>query len=225
LPCLVVGVLMLFKNRSGFWWIVPAWLLIGIIPAATARETPHALRIAIALPTFQIIVAYGFIQFLLIFKNHKLNTKLIKTTAALLLMFLFFNFFYFYRNYLTHYPYEFSGEWQYGYKDSINYVKSLQNNYDNIYITNELGRPYIYYLFYLEVDSKTFRENSTVRRDVFGFVTVDGFGKYRFLNSAMDIEEGKKNLFINTPKNVPPGANVLKNFHLLNKNVSLVAYE
>ncbi|MBI2613528.1 MAG: glycosyltransferase family 39 protein [Candidatus Levybacteria bacterium] len=221
LPFFVAGILLLIKKREAFWWVIPSWLLLAILPAATARETPHALRIETTLPTFQIIVAYGFSQFLLKIRSVR-RFKLIVIFLGIL---LFANFFYFFRNYNVHYPREFSGEWQYGYKDSINYVKSVQNNYDSIYITNELGRPYVYYAFYLKTDPKNFRENSIVRRDVFGFVTVDGFDKYKFLDNVTEIEENKKNLFINTPKNVPPGANILKNFYFLNKNVSLVAYE
>lgn len=221
IPFFVMGILMLIKKKEGFWWLIPAWLLIAVLPAATARETPHALRIETTLPTFQILVAYGFSQFLLKIKNIK-NFKLIIIFLSILLL---ANFFYFFRNYMVHYPHEFSGEWQYGYKDSIEYVKSVGDNYDKIYITNELGRPYIYYLFYTKTDPRIFREKSFVRRDVFGFVTVDGFDKYRFLNSMTKIDEDEKNLFINTSKNVPPGANELKIFYLKNNSPSLVAYE
>ncbi len=45
------------------------WLLVGIIPAATARETPHALRIETTLPMFQIIIAYGFINSMIFLKE------------------------------------------------------------------------------------------------------------------------------------------------------------
>jgi len=222
LPFLVIGSLILFKKRTGFWWIIPAWILIGILPAATARETPHALRIETTLPTFQILVAYGFSQFLLYIRSH---SKLFKPVIIFLSFLLFANFFYFFRNYNVHYPYLFSGEWQYGYKDAIGYVKSVESNYDKIYITSDLGRPYIYYLFYTKTDPRTFRENSIVRRDVFGFVTVDGFGKYRFLNSSTEIEKAGKKLFIKTPKSIPTDANVKKTFYLLNNEAALVAYE
>ena len=221
LPFFVAGIFLLIKKKEGFWWIIPTWLILAILPAATARETPHALRIETTLPTFQILTAYGFSQLLLIMKKN----KRFKTIVIFLGILLFANFFYFFRNYTVHYPREFSGEWQYGYKDSIEYARSVQNNYDNIYVTSDLGRPYVYYAFYLKTDPRIFRENSIVKRDVFGFVTVDGFDKYRFPNNAMEIEKNKRNLFIKTPKSVPPGAHILKNFYLLNKNISLVAYE
>lgn len=224
LPFFIAGILFLIKRKEGHWWIIPVWLVMAIIPAATARETPHALRIEVALPTFQILVAYGFSQFLFYVKNHK---KLFKTAVFILGLLLFSNFFYFFRNYNTHYSYIFSGEWQYGYKDSIGYVKSVEENFDNIYITSDMGRPYIYYLFYTKTDPRIFRENSIVERDAFGFVTVDRFGKYHFLNGAVKVNNSKgiKNLFIQTPENVPEKVNRLKTFNILNGNTVLVAYE
>lgn len=221
LPFFIAGIFLIFRKKEGAWWLVPVWLVVGIVPAATARETPHALRIETTLPTFQILIAYGFSQFLLAIRKMK-QFKMLAVFSGIL---LFANFFYFFRDYRVHYPHEFSGEWQYGYKDSIEYVKSVQDKFNNIYVTSELGRPYIYYLFYTKTDPRSFRENSIARRDVFGFVTVDRFDKYRFLSSNTKIEKNKRNLFINTPKNVPPGANELKKFYLLNNNISLVAYE
>ena len=223
LPFIVTGVFLLFRKREGKWWILPVWLLIGIIPAATARETPHALRIETTLPTFQILVAYGFSQFLFYIKKY---ARLFKTIVIIMGLLLFANFFYFFRNYIVHYPYEFSGEWQYGYKDSIGYVKSVEESFDNIYITSDMGRPYIHYLFHTKTDPRIFREDSVIRRDAFGFVTVDKFGKYNFLNNTTKIDRGdNKNLFIQTSQNVPSEASILKKFYLLNNNISLVAYE
>ena len=168
-------------------------------------------------------MAYGFVQFLLYIKKY---TKYFKATIIFVGLLLFINFFYFFRNYNIHYPYTFSGEWQYGYRNSIEYVRSVEKNFDNIYITSDMGRPYIYYLFYTKTDPKTFRKNSIVRRDAFGFVTVDRFGKYNFLNSETKIsKQNNKNLFIQTSQNVPSEANILRKFYLLNGSISLVAYE
>jgi 4-amino-4-deoxy-L-arabinose transferase-like glycosyltransferase len=224
LPFFAIGALMLFRKKSGFWWIIPTWLLIGIIPAATARETPHALRIETTLPTFQILTAYGFVQFMFYIRKY---AKFFKTLIIFFGILLFINVFYFLRNYFVNYPFEFSGEWQYGYKNSIRYVKSVEERYDNIYITNAMGRPYIYYLFYTKTSPDLFRKDSVVKRDAFGFVNVDRFGKYNFLNGDTEINRGRsvKNLFIDTPNNVPPKVNVLKEFYLLNNNIALVAYE
>src|SRR3989344_4265464 len=139
IPFFVAGVLLIFRRKEGYWWVVPLWLVIGIIPAAFARETPHALRIETTLPTFQIITVYGFVQLIGGIKRYK------NLIICLLLFLLLINLTYFYHDYLSHYRYDYSGEWQYGYKESLDYVKSVEGNYDYIQMTNALGRPYIYY--------------------------------------------------------------------------------
>lgn len=221
IPFFVFGILMLFRKKNGNWWLVPLWLLIGIIPAAFARETPHALRIENSLPMFQILVAYGFIEMLNMVKSKKRG---IITVVLLLLLSL--NFFYFYHDYFSNYKYDYSGEWQYGYKQSITYVKSVENNYDYIQVSDALGRPYIYYLFYNKTDPQVYRKTANITRDVFGFVSVNSFGKYVFpKNFNYDLtSNGKKVLYINTPENLPIKAKVLKEFYWLNGTKKLVAY-
>lgn len=224
----VGGILLLIRKKEGNWWLIPLWLIIGIIPAATARETPHALRIETALPTFQIITAYGIVLFIRKISNikHKiLNIQIKYLIFSLTFLFLIFNFLYFYRNYFNHYPYEYSGEWQYGYKESIEYVKSIEKNYDYVQITNALGRPYIYYLFYAKTNPEFFRQTARVERDSFGFVTVKGFGKYVFpKNYDYSLSKNNKVLYINTPYNLPKNIKIQKTFYLLNGEPVLVAY-
>lgn len=215
----VGGGFLLLKRKEGNWWLLPLWLLLGIIPAATARETPHALRIETTLPTFQIIVAYGFVQMTEYFKKYK------KIIICILFFLLFLNFAYFYHDYFYHYPSDYSGEWQYGYKQSIDYVKSIEMNYDYVQITSALGRPYIYYLFYTKTDPNYFRKTSVIKRDAFGFVTVESFGKYIFPeNYDYSLSSSKRVLYINTPYNLPKNIKILKTFNLLNGQPTLVAY-
>lgn len=223
LPFFVIGILFLFRRKKCVWWLIPLWLALAIIPAATARETPHALRIETSLPTFQILIALGIVELLIWLRS----SKYFKLVTVALSLSLFVNVIYFLHGYYAHYAREFSREWQYGYKDSIAYVQSVQDKLDNIYITNAMGRPYIYYLFYTKTDPKIFRKDSDVRRDNFGFVTVDRFGKYNFLNGATKINRGRgaKNLFIEASGSVPPKVNRLKEFNILSGKTTLVAYD
>ncbi len=224
------GAFLLFKRKEGYWWVIPIWLLVGIIPAATAEQTPHALRIEASLPTFQIITAYGFVMFLEWVKNKSLNLKKHNLKLGMLLplavlAILFVNFLYFYHDYFYQYPYEYSGEWQYGYKQSIQYVMSVQNQYDYIQMTHALGRPYIYYLFYTKTEPSVYRKEAIIHRDTFGFVTILGFGKYLFPeNYTYNLSKTKKVLYINTPYNLPKNIHILKTFYLLNGQPVLVAY-
>lgn len=216
LPFFVAGFFLIFRKKEGKWYLLPIWLILGIIPAATARETPHALRIETTIPIFQMLSAYGFVLFLNKFSKNRY-------LVGFSLFFLIINVTYFLHGYIAHYPKEFSGEWQYGYKESINYVQRVKANYNQLNITEELGRPYIYYLFYTKYDPKKFRRTAIVSRDPFGFVDVEGFDKYKF---AKDVNIIKSNnaLYINTPGNIPKSAQIKETFFLLNSNPSLVAY-
>jgi hypothetical protein len=179
---------------------------------------------------FQIISAYGFVVFWEWAKKQNLKLKTYNLKLNYLLPFLFVvlllgNFVYFAHDYFGNYAHEFSGDWQYGYKQSVTYVKAVEKNYDSIEITNSLGRPYIYYLFYTKTNPNLFRQTANVSRDTFGFVTVNSFGKYHFLSEFnYKLSKTEKVLYINIPKDVPNGAKILKKFDLLNGDGQLVAY-
>lgn len=217
-PFLIIGVLFLFKKKEGVWWLLPVWLFIGIIPAATARETPHALRIETTIPTFQLLVAYGILNLV------KLLPKYKYLYLGSLFIIIIFNFSYYIYGYYVHYPYLYSREWQYGYKDSIAYIEKVKSQYDEIRITTDLGRPYIYYLFYTKTNPTDFRKTAKIKRDVFGFVTVEAFDKYNFVKDLNQNFDKKKTLFIGTSNQTPENAKILKRFNLLDGTPMLNAY-
>lgn len=221
LPFLITGILLLFRKKEGYWWVIPLWFLFGILPAATARETPHALRIETTFPTFQIITAYG----LVVLFNKISNIKYRNIIFSLFFLFFIFNFLYYFHGYYAHYPRQFSGEWQYGYKEAIAYLRSVENLYDKIYFTEALGRPYAYILFYTGYSPELFRKEAVVEREVYGFVHVRSFGKYHFIKNLNRMEkQGTKTLYFDGPEQVPKGASILRTFSLLNGNPTLVAY-
>ncbi len=216
----VLGILLVFRKREGYWWLVPLWLLVGIIPAATARETPHALRIESSLPMFQILVAYGFVYFYEWLKNKKFY----KPAIILVVFLLLGNFIYFYHDLLYNYSYRYSQDWQFGYKEAFVYVKTIDKNYDSVRVTNALGRPYIYYLVYQKINPKYYRNNAIVTRDSFGFVSVEKVGKYYFPKVLEPVPSDKNALYIGIPGEVPESAKIIKKFYDLNGNLSLMAY-
>jgi len=222
LPFLIFGTLLLFRAKMGCWWLAPFWLLAGIIPAATARETPHALRIEATLPTWQILTALGLAGFWQWLRGKRAIVRNFLHFTFYIL--LFACFIYFQHGYWRHYPDEYSGEWQYGYKQSIDFVRKTQNKYDEIWFTDKLGRPYIYFLFYLRENPRDFWREAKIKRDVYGFVKVESFGKYHFFRGT-DYPLKTGVLYIDKAGDVPNGARVLKTFYLLNGREVLKAFE
>lgn len=223
-PFFIFGFFYLFRKKEGNYMIIPLWLIIGLIPAATARETPHALRIEAAIPTFQIISAYGLYYAVSLFSHTFKGYNLRKVFIYLIMIFAFFNFIYFYHNLFVSYPQEYAREWQYGYKESIAYIKDEAKNYDKVYIADDLGRPYIYTLFYLKYDPVQFRKEAKVTREALGFVHVKSFGKYNFFEKGENPMSSGRILYLSTPQDVPSSAQKLKTFYLPDGSEVLVAY-
>jgi 4-amino-4-deoxy-L-arabinose transferase-like glycosyltransferase len=64
IPFLLIGIFFLFRYFRKEAVLLSFWLLTAIIPAATARETPHALRILNSLPVWYICIGFGLVMFL-----------------------------------------------------------------------------------------------------------------------------------------------------------------
>ncbi len=219
-PFVVYGWFMLFANIPSVAIVLLWWLIASIAPAAVARETPHALRIENGLPVWIIVTAYGMVVSL---KNLTVPKKRV-TLLALYLMLLFANFSYFWHTYSIHYPKEFSGEWQYGYREAIRFAETVKGSYDAIVLTESIGRPYMYTLFYGRYDLPYFLHTKDASFDAAGFYNVYGFGKYRFVKEPGKIYPGRV-LYILSPGNVPAGTRVVKTVSLLNGNPMLVLFE
>jgi hypothetical protein len=157
---------------------------------------------------FQIIVAYGIVQFYFMLKKHrKIYANILASVVILFLI-------YFIHIYFVQYPWRHSGDWQYGYKESIYYVKSVEQDYERVVVTNSLGRPYIYYLFYLKTHPEVFQKSAKIERDPFGFVAVEKYSNYFFPKAIEIYKYPKKTLFItSSEEKLPPGATHLKTFN------------
>lgn len=214
LPFLVLGLIWLFRDHPRIAWLLVGWLIVSIAPAATARETPHALRIENALPVFLIAISYGI--------SNIIRYKRVMISACILVLYAF-NFSFFWHHYTNHYAAEFSGEWQYGYKQAIAKVGPLKNNYKTVVLSENIGRAYMYVLFYEKVDPTLVRQNIEGAFDAAGFYNVTVLGLYQFVRSVEIFE--KNTLYILSPREVPPGARVLDTVRLLNGSPVLVIFD
>lgn len=184
LPFLLIGLyIFAYRWRKETTFIL-VWMLLAPIPASLAREVPHALRSLNILPTFQIIESVGLIYVLYWIKSKKFKKAKIISTSFITLtsILLSLNMFYYLHNYYVHYPKSSESEWQYGYKQMVQKLKQLQDQYDRIVITDGRGRPYINVLFYLNYPPSQFQaqRQATTDQTGFGFITVNQFSKYEF---------------------------------------------
>ncbi len=220
-PLFVIGVVavMLVDWKIGI--LLLYWIIASIIPAATARETPHALRILNSLPTWQLFIAFGILTILARLRKNKL---LLRAGIGLLFILYGLSMTYYLHNYYRHYPIEFSGEWQYGYKEAIGAAQPLINRYDQVVMTESIGRPYMYTLFHTKTDPNEFFRTKSDSFDAAGFYHVYGFGKYRFGGTLPDVLS-PKTLYIWDAGAVPMGMHIIKTITLMNGQPVLVLFD
>ncbi len=212
-PLLILGIFWLFSRQRQVAWLLVWWIVAAIIPAAVARETPHALRIENSLPAWMIFIAYGIAT--------KVKSNLVLIAYCLLSI---TSVSYFWHNYFNHYATEYSGEWQYGYREAIRFIQPIKANYQSVVMTEFIGRPYMYVLFYEKYDPTAARHDVIGSFDAAGFYNVIGLGKYRFVREGIgELEKGT--LYILHPNQVPAGAHILKIIPLFNGLPALVVFD
>ena len=200
IPLLLLGTFFLVKMKTPASYLLFFWIFVAIMPAATARETPHALRTMNLLPVPQILTAVGVVSLFQIIKRKKLYTTLL-VTCYLLLVTSYLH------TYHVHYPKKWAASWQFGYKQAVEIVSSLQDDYDRVFFTRKYGRPYIFLLFHQKYPPLRYWESKDSERDWYGFQTVKGFDKYRFGDIPLnEFAEGEKWLLVTGPDGMPKEA-------------------
>ncbi|MCL4390444.1 MAG: glycosyltransferase family 39 protein [Patescibacteria group bacterium] len=203
LPFLLAGLYLLVRRPNKSTAVILAWALLAPIPAAMARETPHALRTLNLLPIPQIITAIG-----VAWSIKKFPKFLIPLTLLISLSVLFYL-----HSYYIDYPKKYDLAWQYGYKQLVSYVAAHENNYDHISVTETYGRPYIYFLFYEQYPLEKYLQTVSTDRDWYGFWYVHGFDKLVFGDTAPG--QGST-LFVRGPDEAPAGAKLVDTIDDLN---------
>lgn len=196
LPFLIIGLYAIFRRKKELFITLILWIIAAIIPSATARETPHALRTASLLPVYQIAVGYGMYIIWRRILRLRLGQRRVIVVLAFFIMIA--SWYYYLHYYFIHYGADWANEWQDGYKEMIETVSKIQNNYDYIVVTSQEGRPYIYFLLYEQINPRTYLAERRARRDWWGLWTVDGFGKYYFDEKQRFKLKGKI-LFVASP--------------------------
>jgi len=118
---------------------------------------------------------------------------------------LFVSLGYFQIIYWRYYPKEWASEWLTGYKPLTQYLKQHDINASAIYVTPDLGRPYVYFLFYQNYPPDQYildaKQGGRIG-DAFGFFDVRSFGKYKFYIPDLDTVTG--NDLVVTRTDSPP---------------------
>ncbi len=187
---LLAGSFWLIKQNSSLSKFIWFWLFISPLPAVITRDSIQGVRSLNMVLPLMFIIGCGFYQIYLWLKNQK---KIIYIFCSLLLIvFYLFSVVYYFEQYFYHYPIQSSKDWGYGYKQVVQKVYPLRNNYQKIIFTNAYGQPYIYWLFYGQYLPSRYQAQAELTENPFGDVgKVEKLDNIEFRTIAFD---GDKNL-------------------------------
>lgn len=169
---LIFGIIYFFTNKDigkKTKIFTVFWLLFAPVPSAlTVDGGDHATRTILLLPPLILLVAYGWLSFVDIFKA---KYKLI-ILSGIALLYAVSMFFYFHEYYVV-YPVASANLWHYGWTPAIKEIKSIDANYNKVFISMSKEPAWIFFAANYEYPPSQWQKNFPIGNDV----TVDGFGK------------------------------------------------
>ena len=188
------------NSQSKFIWF---WLLLAPLPAALTRDSIQATRSLNMVLPLMILVGCGFYQiFIWLIKRQK---SLAILSFLALAVFYLFSVSYSLEQYFYHYPLQSSKDWQYGYKQVVQKIYPLKDNYERIVFTTEYGQPYIYWLFYGKYPPVDYQPKASLTENITGDVgKIEKLDNIEFRSISFDGDKNlTKSLLIGTEQEIP----------------------
>lgn len=200
---LISGLAYLIREKipgKNFFWY---WLLVTPLPAALSRDAIQAVRSLNMVLPLTIIVASGMYQVYLWIKQRKFIIHY--SLFIILLLIYIWCFIYYLDQYYLHYPVHSSQYWQYGYREVVNFIYPIKDNYSKIIFTQKWGQPYIYWLFYSQYNPEDYQKQAKLTESPYGDVgQVEKIDNIQFRNIYWPSDRSlTKTLFIGNQYELP----------------------
>jgi len=194
------------------------WFLIGLAPAVVTVGDFPVLRSMTILPLPQIFIILGLSKTFDFIKNK--NFK--KIFIILFLGILSIQSFKYLKNYFTDYATNYSSSWQYGYKQTVEFIKENYSGYNQIIFTKKYGEAHEFVLFYWPWNPKSYQNDPNLNWDFHDdWYWVNAFDKFKFIND-WEIKQqtqniNQKTLLITSPGNYNENSTLIKTVYFLNQ--------
>lgn len=197
LPLLVIGLISLIKSGSRVGSFLIMWILIVPIGSAlTFDDMPNLQRTLLVFPALSIISASGFIEFVNITKQFKIQSISLFIISCIMFAYILF----YTHQYYIHQPEYRPWYRQDGYKELVQNINLLLSQYNKAIITNHESAPAIFFLFYSKYNPHTFQQES--KNSSINDIDRVNFGKYEFSEEecpATIIKKGVEEIFTAKP--------------------------
>jgi 4-amino-4-deoxy-L-arabinose transferase-like glycosyltransferase len=173
-PLIFMGILILYRKNRKAWLLLISWLLLAPLPTALVGKA-YGLRSLAMMPVLQIFAAVSLSELYLWSKQNKTRLMVLVLGSLLYLGSV--------SNWLIRYIYQYPIYGRYWYdsavKESIDYAKSREDQYDNIIISNAYGKTDIYFAYYEQISPEVYKSSQDNPLQVDG-VPATKIGKYYF---------------------------------------------
>jgi 4-amino-4-deoxy-L-arabinose transferase-like glycosyltransferase len=156
---ILAGLAYLFKTKNKLAFFTLLWVVLAPLPAVLSRDSVHGVRAFNMVVPLTTISGVGFVY--LVKNINVINMKLLKNALLGLLLFIFSaSFIYYLDSYFVHLPKHDSKFWSYGYKQIVETVTPIQDQYKKVKVQQSFAQPYIYFLFYQKYPPQKYQQQA-----------------------------------------------------------------
>jgi 4-amino-4-deoxy-L-arabinose transferase-like glycosyltransferase len=209
LPFFVMGFLNLFKFSRRQWLFLFIWLLVTPLADSISGGGHYARSFMFVIPII-IFIGWGYLAFI-----YWTQSAVKKFHIPILTILFIFNLFFislFFIQYFTFLPERQSKYSHYEYKPLFESLKKIEDQYDNIYVSNKVrdSRQYIFYLYYNKISATDFFKSTIIKEEEpNGWVAVKQINKYHFISEINQITKyPDKSLLVVAPQELDRSGNL-----------------
>lgn len=213
LPFFYWGLIILVKRRL---WLPIIWLFLAPIPAAVTADRFAVIRSTAMLPVVFIVSSLGL-------------ARLKRPLIIGVLIAVFIGLESFLWSYFASYPRWYSQSWQYGYKQTVQFIKDKYSQYDQVIFTKKYGEPHEFVAFFWAWDPSDFQKSISWDYHA-NWYWVNSLDKFTFVNdwempqTVASLPPDKKYLIVSSPDN-PTAGNQLTTINFLDSQPAFIIKE
>jgi len=196
LPFLVIGLWKIRQNK-----LLLIWLLLAPVAGSLTRDAPHVLRAIPMLPLPMLLTAVGLSHF----------GKKIKLVFFSILLLSAVS----YALSANTYRDKYSQSWQYGYVQTVQFIKDNYDKYDGIIFTKKYGEPHEFVAYYWPWNPADFPSQKQWDYHA-NWYWVNALDKFTFVNDweiadyVKTLDLSKRYLVVQSPEHETTGTEVFR---------------
>lgn len=187
-------------NKAKF---ILVWAGIASLPAILSRDQVHAVRSYNMVIPVVMMDAFGLI---FLYDYLKKSGAIKKALLVLFGLYYLGSYVYYLDAYFVHLHKNDSKYWEYGYREIVETITPIQDNYETIKVQQSFAQPYIYFLFYQKYDPARYQKTASLKETMAGDVgQVEELDNIKFAPIDWSVNRGESGtLFVADPVRIPP---------------------